>query len=166
MTGVQTCALPIYPKDKRERPELGMWTEVYSNNPEKIRAFYEKIAGMDGVAQESLERKLALYGVLFQREQLKEGLDDFGVQAGIGYTQSRMEVRDCHTGNTVSGYWIPLDIIGLDLPTFEEYVKKAGYEITEGEAAPALVEDYIEVRTEEETLRQSVLNIKEDGGFS
>ncbi|MCI8320762.1 MAG: ABC transporter permease [Lachnospiraceae bacterium] len=155
-----------YPKDKRERPELGMWTEVYSNDPKKIRTFYEKIAGMDGVTQVSLERKLALYGVLFQREQLKEGLDDFGVQAGIGYTQSRMEVRDCHTGNMVLGYWIPLDIIGLDLPTFEEYVKKAGYEITEGETAPALVEDYIEVRTEEETLRQSVLNIKEDGGFS
>ncbi len=154
-----------YPKDKRERPKLSLWTEIHSSDAGKINAFYEKISEIPKLKQISLERTLDLGGILLSKDALKKDLRNFDTLAGYGYIGGYTEVKDCRLSKTAEGYWYPVSITGLDRITFQEYLKKAGYELSEeefqkGETYPVLAEDYMEIRTGEESERRSVLDVR------
>lgn len=60
------------PRDDREREKLELWTELYTNDVDKIEVFYQKISEIPEVKTISLERTLDLSGMLLSKEQLQE----------------------------------------------------------------------------------------------
>lgn len=151
-------------KEDREMPDLNLWLEISSKDPEKIQSFYEQISELPEVTSLSLERTLDLCGILLSREKIQTDLDKFEIDS-YGLTQSKKEIPVLHSGKVVSGYWVDPYIIGLDDDTFRTYAKKAGYEIPTGKQYPVLAEDYLMIRTETGDTRRNILSAEPDEPF-
>lgn len=157
-----------YIKDDRKRPGLSLWAEINSDDPEKIRMFYEKISGLPGVKTVSLERTLDLNGILLQKGQIKKesaGCDILSASGYSNYSKSLHSIKDCHLGKTAEGYIFHTYLTGLDERTFKEYVNRAGYEIPDDERRPVLIEDYIEVQIKKGAVRRNILNLQPGDDF-
>lgn len=160
------------PRDDREREKMNLWTEVYTNDTDKIQAFYQKVSELSEVKDISLERNLDLDGMLLSKEQLQEDIQDyhdtFGIRDAVGFFKSYVTVVDAKTGKDEIGYWVWPKIIGLDEETFQEYLNKAGYENIDykDEEYPVLVEDYVTIRRTGIEERRSILNLKSGEDFT
>lgn len=160
------------PRDDREREKLELWTELYTNDVDKIEAFYQKISELPEVKNISLERTLDLCGMLLSKEQLQEDVqeyhDTFGIRDSVGFFKSYANVVDAKTGKVETGYWVWPNIVGLDEQTFQEYLQKAGYEDVdyENEKYPVLVEDYVTIKRNGVEERRSILNVKAGEDFT
>ena len=93
------------PRDDREREKLELWTELYTNNVDKIEAFYQKVKELPEVKDISLVRTLDLDGMLLSKEQLQEDIQDyhdsFGIRDAVGFFKSHVTVMDAKTGKEV-----------------------------------------------------------------
>lgn len=153
-------------KDERERPDLQLWVELYTEDTEKIQSFYEQVLAFDEIKTLSLERILDLQGGLLGKDQIKEGAGNCQIASYYGYVDIARKAQDVRTGKTHSGYWIQPEIVGLDERTFQAYVERAGYEVPEKVQYPVLIEDYVRVQKGEERKRKSILKPKAGGVFS
>ena len=153
-------------KDERERPDLQLWVELYTEDTEKIQSFYEQVLAFDEIKALSLERMLDLQGGLLGKDQIKEGAGNCQIASYYGYVDIVRKAQDVRTGETHSGYWIQLEIVGLDERTFQAYVERAGYEVPEKVKYPVLIEDYVRVQKGEDRKRKSILKSKAGGVFT
>ena len=164
------------PRDDREREKLELWTELYTNNVDKIEAFYQKVKELPEVKDISLVRTLDLDGMLLSKEQLQEDIQDyhdsFGIRDAVGFFKSHVTVMDAKTGKEVTGYWVWPKIVGLDEDTFQEYLEKSGYEFSsenfdeKSGQYPVLVEDYVTISRNGKEERRSILNLGADEEFT
>lgn len=165
------------PRDDREREKLELWTELYTNNVDKIEAFYQKVSELPEVKNISLERTLDLDGMLLSKEQLQEDIqeyhDTFGIRDAVGFFKSYKTIVNAKTGKEETGYWVWPNIIGLDEETFQEYVKKAGYDFSTreyllkgSEKYPVLLEDYVTIIRNGVEERRSILNLRAGEEFT
>ena len=164
------------PRDDREREKLELWTELYTNNVDKIEAFYQKVKELPEVKDISLVRTLDLDGMLLSKEQLQEDIQDyhdsFGIRDAVGFFKSHVTVMDAKTGKEVIGYWVWPKIVGLDEDTFQEYLEKSGYEFSsenfdeKSGQYPVLVEDYVTISRNGKEERRSILNLGADEEFT
>ena len=164
------------PGDDRKREKLELWTELYTNDTDKIEEFYQKLSELPEVKNISLERTLDLEGMLLSKEQLQEDIqeyhDSFGIRDAVGFKKSHTTVVDAKTGKEVTGYWGWTQIVGLDEDTFQEYLEESGYEFSsenfdkKSGQYPVLVEDYVTISRNGKEERRSILNLGEDEKFT
>lgn len=158
-----------YPKDDRERPELELWTELYTKDEEKIQAFYDNVSKLSFVRDVSLERELDIGSILLEENQLQKDLKDFSIAITVGYVDALRKVNDMSSGKEIEGYYLFPTIIGLDDKTFTQYVKKAGYQIPKAKQYPVLIEDHVQIKRNDEdgkVERRSILAAQSGEQFS
>lgn len=153
-------------KDERKRPKLELWVELYTENAEKINAFYKRVSELDKIKTISLERILDLSGALLDKDQIQDDLEEYEIGSLYGFEDAAKDALDVSTGKKYSGYWICPQIIGLDEQTFRSYVEKAGYDVPENVQYPVLIEDYVRIQEGEDRTRRSILKPKFEETFS
>lgn len=160
------------PRDDREREQLELWTELYTNDVDKIERFYRKVSELPEVKEISMERTLDLCGMLLSKEQLQEDVQEyhgtFGIRDSVGFFKSYANVVDVKNGKIETGYWVWPNIVGLDEQTFQEYLQKAGYKNNNYETKkyPVLVEDYVTIKRNGVEERRSILNVNQGEDFT
>ena len=150
-----------YPKDDRDRPELDIWAELYTDSESAVDDMFRRVSGSEAITECKLERILEPGGMLLSDDQIKCDADYIKINDFMGFSELKRKVRSADDGRIIEGALLHPQFIGIDDVTFERYAKECGFNTKIDAEYPVIIDDYVSVKTGNAEERREIIDARE-----